>query len=59
MKATEVKVGGRYIAKVSDTLTRVRIREPSPHGRGWIAVNETTGRDVRIKTAGKLRKAVR
>lgn len=56
MKKAEVKVGGRYVAKVSGELTVVRLLQESRFG-GWDAVNERTGRAVRIKSAAKLRKA--
>jgi len=58
MKKNEVKVGGRYVAKVSDKLTLVRIDRENPHG-GWDAINEKTGKPVRIKGAQRLRSAVR
>jgi hypothetical protein len=57
MKKDEVKVGSAYIAKVSDKLVQVRITGVSPHG-GWDAVNEATGKKVRIKSAQRLRGAV-
>jgi len=58
MKKNEVKLGGRYVAKVSDKLTLVRIDRENPHG-GWDATNEKTGKPVRIKSAQRLRSAVR
>lgn len=57
MKKADVQIGGRYIAKVSGKLARVRIIGESIYG-GWDATNEATGRDVRIKTAARLRVAV-
>ena len=54
MKKADVKVGGRYRAKVSDRLTTVRIDAASPHG-GWDATNEATGKKIRIKSAQRLR----
>lgn len=57
MKKREVQIGGRYVAKVSDQLVIVRIKGESIYG-GWAAVNEKTGKDVRIKSAAKLRRAV-
>ncbi len=54
MKKAEVKVGGRYTAKVSDKLTTVRIDAENPRG-GWDATNEATGKAVRIKSARRLR----
>ena len=54
MKKNEVKVGGEYVAKVSDRLTTVRITGESRYG-GWDAVNTKTGKAVRIKSAQRLR----
>ena len=58
MKKNEIKVGGRYMSKVSDKLTVVRIDRENPHG-GWDATNEKTGKPVRIKSAQRLRSAIR
>ena len=57
MKKAEVKVGGRYSAKVSDKGVVVRIDAENPHG-GWDATNEATGKKVRVKSAQRLRGAV-
>ena len=57
MKKADVKVGGRYSAKVSDKVVVVRIDAENPHG-GWNATNEATGKKVRIKSAQRLRGAV-
>ena len=54
MKKNEVRVGGTYVAKVSDRLTTVRITGESRYG-GWDAVNTKTGKAVRIKSAQRLR----
>jgi len=54
MRKHEVKVGGRYVAKMSDKLTLVRIDRENPHG-GWDARNTATGKKVRIKSAQRLR----
>jgi len=54
MKKNEVKVGRSYLAKVSDKVVPVRITGTSGHG-GWDAVNEATGKKVRIKSAQRLR----
>jgi len=54
MKKNEVKVGSAYLAKVSDKVVPVRITGTSGHG-GWEAVNEATGKEVRIKSAQRLR----
>lgn len=57
MRKADVQIGGRYTAKVSEKLVVVRIRAAHPLG-GWIAVNEKTGREVRIHTAARLRDPV-
>jgi hypothetical protein len=54
MKKNEVTIGGKYIAKVSNILTVVRITSVAVEG-GWKAINEATGREVHIATAGRLR----
>lgn len=54
MRKNEIKVGGHYIAKVSNKVVTVRIVATHPSG-GWIAVNVDTGRSCRIRTAGRLR----
>jgi len=55
MRKAEIKIGGRYDAKVSGKIVPVRILSESMYG-GWHAVNENTGRDVRIKSAQRLRR---
>lgn len=55
MKKNEISIGGTYIAKVSSKLVPVRIDRESPYG-GWMATNTVTGREVRIRTAARLRK---
>ena len=54
MKKKEVEIGKNYLAKISGKLTAVKIVSESPYG-GWIGRNIATGREVRIKTAAKLR----
>lgn len=54
MKKAQVRVGGRYEAKISNKIVIVRLVRENPYG-GWDAVNESTGRTVRIKSAAKLR----
>ena len=58
MKKKEIRVGGFYIAKVSDRLVTVRIDSESRHG-GWNATNVTTGRAVYVRTAQRLRSVAR
>lgn len=55
MKAAEVRIGDRYIAKVSKKIVTVRIVDKSRYRNGWEAVNEATGRTIHIKTAARLR----
>ncbi len=57
MKKADIRIGGTYVAKVSGKLAKVRITNESVHG-GWYGVNTDTGREVRIKTAARLRKPV-
>jgi len=55
MRKKDVSLGCVYEVKVSGRLTRVRLLTPSPHG-GWDGRNEETGRGVRIRTAGRIRR---
>jgi hypothetical protein len=54
MKKNEVKVGGSYVAKVSDRIVTVRIDSTHSKG-GWNATNTRTGKRIRIKSAQRLR----
>ena len=54
MNAKDVKLGNVYLVKVSDKLTKVRIHSKSKYG-GWDGMNLETKRQVRIKTAARLR----
>ena len=56
MKKNEVKVGGMYLAKVSDKVVTVRI-DCTHSGGGWNATNTATGKRIRIKSAQRLRGA--
>jgi len=56
MKKNEIKIGGQYTCKVSDRIVVVKITGQNPHG-GWDAVNLTTNKTVRIKSAQRLRSA--
>ena len=58
MKKAEVKVGGTYLARVSGAVVPVCIRAEHPRC-GWVGVNTVTRREVRIKTAARLRREVR
>lgn len=54
MLKRDVVIGKTYAAKVSGAIVPVRLVAISRYG-GWDAVNEKTGRSVRIKSAAKLR----
>jgi len=54
MRKAEVEVGGLYLVKVSGSLVTVRLTGESPYG-GWVGVNTRTNREVRIRTAARLR----
>ncbi|GAA4446912.1 winged helix-turn-helix domain-containing protein [Novipirellula rosea] len=53
MKKADVKIGGEYFAKVTNKKVTVRIDAENRSG-GWDATNLSTGKKVRIKTAGRL-----
>jgi len=55
MKKQDVQTGSTYIAKVSGALAKVRITGTSPYG-GWYAVNLATGRQIRVRSAARLRR---
>jgi len=57
MKKKDVQIGGRYKVLVSGRIVIVRILRESPYG-GWEGRNESTGRDVRIRSAQRLRGVV-
>lgn len=54
MKKKDVKIGGKYAVKVSGQIVPVIIVWKSRFG-GWVGVNTRTGREVKIKTAQRLR----
>jgi len=54
MKKADVVVGQRYWARVSGRVVAVKICSEHRLG-GWSAINTETGREVRIRTAGRLR----
>ncbi len=58
MKAKDVAgIGSTYMVKVSGHLAPVKLTAISPYG-GWVGRNLNTGREIRIRTAGKLRRLV-
>ena len=56
MKKDEVKVGQEYLVKVSDKVVPVHIDAEHSSGKGWVGTNTLTGRQVRIKSAQRLRR---
>jgi hypothetical protein len=54
MKKKDVQTGRTYIVKVSGKLSRVRLTSESPFG-GWYGRSLETGRDVRVRSAARLR----
>jgi len=54
MKKAEVKVGETYAVKVSGNVVPVVIDEEHPNG-GWVGTNQETNRQVRVKSARRLR----
>jgi len=57
MKKNEVQIGATYQVSVTGKLAPVKIVRENPHG-GWNGVNVDTKRDVRIKSAQRLRKRI-
>jgi len=55
MKRRHIEIGATYIVKVRGLLAKVRITAESPYG-GWRGVNLATGREVRIRSAARLRR---
>ena len=54
MKQRDVVLGQVYAVKVSGRIQPVRLIALSPYG-GWVGRNEQTGRQIRIRSAAKLR----
>ena len=57
MQKQDIHIGSTYIVKVSGTLAKVRITREHQRG-GWNGTNLATGREIRIRTAARLRKEV-
>lgn len=55
MLKKDVELGKTYIVKVSGHLVPVTLTSTEEYG-GWWGRNERTGREIRIKSAAKLRK---
>ena len=54
MKKRDVVLNQVYAVKVSGRIQPVRLIAISPYG-GWLGRNERTGREIRIRSAAKLR----
>ena len=57
MQKQNVHIGTTYIVKVSGTLAKVRLTREHDRG-GWYGTNLATGREIRIRTAARLRSEV-
>jgi hypothetical protein len=55
MKKADVKIGGRYYKKVSGNVVVVKIDAARVLGKGWMATNVKTGREIVVKSAASLR----
>ena len=58
MQKQDVHIGTIYIVKVSGMLAKVRITREHTRG-GWYGTNLATGREIRIRTAARLRSEVK
>lgn len=56
MKQADVSVGTTYVVKVSGHLVPLRLDRESAYGKGWEGTNLATGRQIRIRSAAKLRR---
>lgn len=65
MKKSEIRVGGVYLAKVSDKITRVRVDQIRECGgfdksrQMYDVTNLTTGRKTTFRSAAKFRSEVK
>lgn len=57
MKKAEIGLNHVYQAKVAGKLAPVRILAHHPNG-GWIGRNEATKREIRIRSAARLRREI-
>ncbi len=57
MQKQNVHIGSTYIVKVSGALAKVRLTR-HVGVRGWYGTNLATGREIRIRTAARLRSEV-
>lgn len=57
MKKAEIKIGEIYLVKVSEKIVKVRV-DSLDKWCGWLGTNLATGREVRMRTAAKMRATV-
>ena len=57
MQQDQVQIGKTYAAKVTDKIAPVRIDSENEHG-GWNATNLRTNKQIRIKSAQRLRNEI-
>lgn len=57
MLKKDVQVGATYVVKVSGKTAGVKI-VAEHHLGGWLGRNIATGRDIRVRTAARLRRLV-
>lgn len=57
MIAKDVQIGETYAVLVSGLMAPVKIVEEH-HVKGWWGINIRTGRSIRIRTAGRLRRVL-
>jgi len=58
MKKKDVSVGKVYAVKVSGKVVPVKLVSESSYG-GWNGKSLVTGRKIRVKTGGRLRKELK
>lgn len=54
MKKAEIEIGAAYLIKVSGKVCKVKVTGENRHG-GWDGINLDTNRNVRIKSAQRMR----
>lgn len=54
MRKQNVETGATYQVKVSGRLVPVHLTREHPRG-GWLGINLVTRREIRIRTAARLR----
>lgn len=57
MQKANVQIGHTYIVKVSGNLAKVKLTRECNYG-GWYGTNLATGREIRVRTAARLRSEI-